>query len=66
MLVTCTRLRRCVRFVPKYSAVPFCSFFSLIFQARLAKFHRHLYDRLSNTGARRAIYDLVQLRQLAE
>ena len=26
-LVTCTRLRRCVRFAPKYSAAPLRSFF---------------------------------------
>ena len=29
---------------------------ALIFQARLANFHRHLPDRLRNPGARRAIY----------
>ena len=31
----------------------------LIFQARLAKFHCHLPDHLSNPGARRTIYAWV-------
>ena len=39
---------------------------ALIFQAGLAKFHHHLSDCLSNTGACRAIYAQVQPGQVAE
>ena len=39
---------------------------ALIFQACLAKFHRHLSDRLVNPGARRAIYAWVQPGQVAK
>ena len=39
---------------------------AVIFQARLAKFHCHLPDRLSNPGARRAIYAWVQPGQVAK
>ena len=37
-----------------------------IFQARLAKFHRHLPNRLSNLGARRAFYAWVQPGKVAK
>ena len=39
---------------------------ALIFQARLAKFHCHLFDRISNPGARRAIYARFQPGQVAK
>ena len=39
---------------------------ALIFQARLAKFHCHLPDRLINPGARRTIYAWVQPGQVAK
>ena len=39
---------------------------ALIFQARIAKFHRHLSDRLSNPVARRTIYAWVQPGKVAK
>ena len=39
---------------------------ALIFQARIAKFHRHLSDRLSNPVARCAIYAWVQPGKVAK
>ena len=39
---------------------------TLIFQAHITKFHRHLPDRLRNPGVRRAIYAWVQPGQVAK
>ena len=39
---------------------------ALILQARFAKFHRQLPDRLSNPGARRVSYAWVQPGQVAK